>query len=448
MFTNYSTIPIKIGILLVGFGLLVVGCDSSGPSADDEEAPEISYEVTNDLGDRIESLDGNGSSNAVTTQAKSSISFEATDRVEAPGLGSGDVRASHLSLVERSSGADMLHIGYKLAGPEYAGGIDIVAINSSGSFTQGTGSNALRVDGVDIQEVSVRETGGSPTALLAATAVEPGPFQRPPQFHSIDLDNTGRPPSGSVSYEAAELENPDSPPASTVAKSVISSNGGNYEAFTVSDVNSFHSISLSDYEIDDVDVKTQSGAEFRSVTQASSGEVYALSDGGQIYSPVSGSGLAEKTSLPSISSDFSIARMSSHRFQNKNNYGSDDFLFVSLNENGFRVYNTNSDEVVFSDTEIFATSVTATDDYVYVASGDGFAIYEVEDTGLTNTDLSDGLHDEGRASINDLVGPSATDAQVNHILATDDVSGNIVLYVAKSKDGVYRLEETSGSVYP
>lgn len=455
--TSISTkIASRIGILVAGVALLVAGCDIASQQQEGDEGDNgINYEVTNDLSERITHFDGNSSSSAGNASAKQSqTSFEVTDRVMPPSSISGvsaTVRASHLSLSNAPSGSQPrnLYVGYKVLGSEYGGGIDILNAPPSSSpgleeATTATGGspNALVVDDVDVQEVAVRHISSNPSALFVATAIEPQPFQKAPQFHAITLKTDDGLPNPSVSYEFEELTNPGAPPPSTIAKSVVNSPSGtgSYDALAVSDVNSLHAIqtSTNGRTISGVDVATTSGVEFRAVTETSSGNTYALSDGGTIYEFVPPSGLGQIATLPSISSDFSIARMTSHDFS-----GGDEFLFVALNENGFRVVNPSTGNVVFSDADIYTPSVTATDDHVYVANGDGFSIYDVE-----GADPTAGLTDSGRASINDLVGASATDAQVNHIIQGGTTSGgNIILYVAKSVDGVYRLEETSGNIY-
>jgi hypothetical protein len=451
MFTNLSKIPIKLGILLVGVGLLVAGCDSSPNSAPDspEEELNISYEVTNDLGDRISAASGDGSSNAMTNQAKASINFEVKSHVNPP---DSDERASHLAFSDVTNGSadDKLYIGYKTLGDGYGGGIDIVGLDPG--FTGPTGSNALAVDGVDIQEVAV---GNDPDALFAATAIEPqsgadnGGLLRAPQFHSIDVNNNGLPPNTSnPDYDAEELKSPDS--ETRIAKSVTTSSNG---AYVVSDVNTFHDISISGSDITSTGLVTESGAEFQSVVDANSG-TFVLSDNGSIYKRSGSSFNSPLQSVQGVSSDFGIARLTAHNFSN-----SPEHLFAALGENGFRIIHAGTGDVVRYDdgtavgSKIGAVSVTATDNYIFAASGDGLAVYQVD--GTNPLDISE--TSPSTASISDLPGGSdfgggdnPTDAQVNHILINPESTGSgsdLTLYVAKSTDGVYRLVESGGNVY-
>lgn len=464
MLTSLTDIPIKkipsrLVLLFAGLALLVVGCDIAGQQQNGgkDDTNEITFEAVDGLQSRITHADGSGSSNLVTASAKQAPGFELQSHVAPPTIsGVSTVRASHMVLSDPPSGSGVrnLYIGYKVFGSGYGGGVDILDAPSGSpsaddlgpATSTGGDANALQEDDVDVQAVAVEHDGsGDPTALYVATAVQPdGGFSEAPQFHSISLVTGDGLPGSPVSSDSRELFSSNN--TARIAKSVVAApNNSTYNAFVISDVNTVHGVETtpSSGVIDNIDTfEASSGTLFRSITETSSGEGFALSDGGNIFE-FSSLGLSQRTSsaLGTIDSDFSIARISAHTTSEG------EFLFVALNEGGFRVFDMSSNDVVFSDTEIFATAVTATTDRVYVANGDGFALYEVG-SGLNNTDPDDGLTDVGRASLTDLSGigsvPGPTDAQVNHILV-DDSGSNPILYLAKSTDGVYKIEQTSSS---
>lgn len=472
MLTSPTDLPLKnilsrLGIFVAGLALLVAGCDVVSQQQETEKNDEITWEVTNNLAERITHVDGNSSANSVTASSKKSApSFELRSHVDPPAIsGEPTVRASEMALSETpgvAANRRNLYIGYKVFGSGYGGGIDILDAPSGspsnddlGPATSGPGSaTALEVDNVDVQSVAVRhDANDNPRALYVATAVEPdGGFSEAPQFHSIGLFTDDGLPNDPVGNESEELFSSNN--TARIAKSVTSApDNGTYNAFVVSDVNTVHGVKTTNrWQIDNVDkAEASSGTLFRSVTTSASGSgrAFALSDGGHIYefSSAGGGGLSQRTSsaLGTISSDFSIARITAATINGE------DLLFVALNEGGFRVFNIGLNDVVFSDPDIFATSVAATSDNVYVANGDGFALYDVEGSGLGNTNPDTGLNDVGRASISDFDGiggsiPAPTDAQVNHILV-DDSGSNPIVYVAKSTDGVYKIEQTSGGVW-
>lgn len=440
MYTQSNQTTSLIGVLLLGAALLVPGCDSAGPS--DEGEPDDSdsnpWSASSTLSERVTNYEGSSASGTAGTLAKAAPNFEIKSRVAPPDV-NGDgtpERASHLSV---SSANDRLYVSYKIVGDPYGGGIDILDI--SGSFTDA--SDALQTDQLDVQELAVRDND---EALFVGTALDPGNFSSPSQFHSINLGSNGDPAqTNPVEYAETQL------PGTLVKSVVAATNSSTYDAFAVSDINSFHGIeTTNDWEIGNVTTEeraTPSGLQFRSVTEASSGTAYALSDGGNLYEFSSGLPQITSSSLGSLGSDRSIARLSAHSVDASGDGSADsEFLFVSLNENGFRVVDPGSGEVVYSETDTYTTSITATADLVYVATGDGLSVFEVG-SGLANTDPTDGLNDLGRASLSefDIQGgsvPTPTDAQVNHV-AYDGT----YLYVAKSTDGVYKVEPQDPEAY-
>ncbi len=383
---------------------------------------------------RITNYEGSSASGMATAAAPQAPSFEIKSRVAPPDVdGDGtSERASHLSL---SSATNRLYVGYKIVGDPYGGGVDI--LNVGGALADG--SDALQTDDLDVQELAVRDDN---EALFVGAALAPDNLGPPSQLHSINLNpNSGNPVSpNDIEYDEAQLPG-------ELAKSVVTGfSSGTYDAFAASNVNSLHGIETtgSGWEIDAVTTETRgssSSLQFRSVAETSAGTAYALSDGGHLYEFSSGLPQVTSSSLGALNSDASIARLSAHSVDVTGDGNADsEFLFVSLNENGFRVVDPSTGEVRFSDPNLYTTSVTATADTVYVATGDGLSVYAVE-SGLSNTDSADGLNDLVRTSVSDfsIQGgsvPTPTEAQVNHV-----VHDGSYLYIAKSTDGVYKVEQ-------
>ncbi len=431
MFTQSKTVSLA-SLFLFGAALLVAGCDSVGDQPKDPDDNAL-WSMSSVEG-RITNYEGSSASGVAASSAPQAPSFEIKSRVAPPDVNSDGTpeRASHLSV---STATDKLYVGYKVVGDPYGGGVDVIDVG--GSFADG--SNALQTDDLDVQELAARDND---EALFVGVALAPDNLGPPSQVHSINLDpNSGNPASpNDIEYDAAQL------PGQLVKSVVAATNSGPYDAFAASNVNSVHGIETTGtgWEIDNVTTETRgssSGLQFRSVAETSSGTAYALSDGGHLYEFSSGLPRVTNSSLGALDSDDSIARLSAHAVDVSGDGNADsEFLFVSLNENGFRVVDPSTGEVRFSDPDLYTTSVTATADSVYVATGDGLSVYAVE-SGLNNTTPTDGLNDLVRTSISDFTiqggtVPTPTEAQVNHV-----VHDGSYLYIAKSTDGVYKVEQ-------
>lgn len=475
MFTNYSKIPIKLAILLVGFGLLVVGCDSAGvkkkPNKNKVDE-KIAFEaVDGNLGSRVTTVGGSDSKSMTAAAQKSVPGFTITHRVSPPNVVNNNPEsASDIALSQKPSSTPRnLYIGYKVAGSGYGGGIDILdADGGLSNATQSSGdANTLQSSAVDVQELGIRHSNGNPSAIYAATAVDPDvTVPRAPQLQSIDVYTTDGLAASSVNNDLVELLNSESNQQPTtqptrVAKSLVVDDQGNSngDVFAVSDENTAHGLPIDgsdNYTIDEnsmATVEVGTGRSYRSITQGTAGNLFALGFDGNIYELNFGStSESQVTSSPlgTISNEGndnenSIARLSVHHFP----HGQPVFL-VALNEGGFSVYDPGNGEV-YSDPDTYATSVTATDNYVYVASGSGIAVYRVGSSGLGNTNANDGLEYIGTQPLDELNGgPAANDVQINDIVVDPNSSGGSdnVLFVAKSTDGVYRLEQNGSAWNP
>lgn len=495
MFTNLSKIPIKLGILLVGVGLLVAGCDSAGTNNgqnnQDEAKETIAFEAADWSNDRINHFDGNGSADAKAAVQKSVPSFEYNSQaVPPPNISNtGQVAASHLAVSTTSNNNTVLYVGYKNVGGSYGGGIDILKDDGTLNEASGSGTNALEEPEVDVQELAVKESGGNPNVLYAATAVDPdATVSQSPQFHSINLNSDGTSPTP-VEFDAFDLDeagNDGSGPAdvAAVAKSVTVLDGLGVDVFVASDSSFGYTINTTsgnnDYDIDGTFFDDESGInQLRNVVQAPSNGLYALDFSGDVWE---WSGGAWNTEVADLSGDLSnpgtspggpgggsdaersIARLTSHDFTSTNQgYGfkNDDLLFAALNGAGFKVYSEDTpsdvryssrDDAGNDDTvpEIYASSVEVTDNFVYVASGTTIAIYEIK-SGLANADRDEGLEYLGQQEFeNDGQFGFAAGAQINdiHVVPAGNLNGDgNILYVAKSTDGVVKLTQKSGGPY-
>lgn len=491
MFDRLTNIPIKkipthFVLLFAGLALIVAGCDSVGQQqketeTENEIGEKISYTITNDVADRLSTVDGNSSSSAMTTPAKDhAINFEPTHRVDPPSIPgvSDPVRASHMVLSSPpASGAPRLYVGYKVTGSEAGGGIDVLDAPPTGPLTALSGAdiNALVTENVDIQELALRENiNDDPVGLLAATDTDLD-FQLRPQLHGIEVasgNGTPKPIDGdgsTVAYEFETLEHPSLLPTEAnaddlpkIAKSVVDEPSTS-TTYVVSDEGTLHAFDTGanarDIEDRQEDVVLESGTQFRSVALGPGpGEVFVLTFDGRVLEyefsgssfsgPVKSATLGDPVGTTSDGGDAeeAIARLTSYSPPSGGHY-----VIAALGTNGFHVLRTDAPGLgsVFSnsdvDTEVSTPSVTGAGDYLYAANGDGIAIFHVLDSG------AGGFAAEyvARESIADLVPPgtSLDGGQVNHIIADHNATGDIVLYVAKSTDGVWRFEEIPSNPY-
>lgn len=415
-------------LFIVFFAFFFISCDTVGTEKNSEDNPVV-YTAVDGLEQRTTSFSQSSSSAAAKTTTPS---FEIVGHVSAPEVDGNSTRASDLEVFVDQNGDDLLYVGYKTLGDEYGGGVDILNVESGFSPATGTGANSLQVNGMDVQELSLKKDS---EALFVSVGDKPESLGGPSRFHSVNVNAQDGLPTNNLKYEEVEIRG-------VIGKGVVGMDNGNALAVSDEDAAYQFDISGSNYEIEGITEYIEPGADFRSVVSFNN-EGYVLSDAGNVRE-VGSSGLSspiDSLSTP-VSEDGSIARMGAQKI------GGQKLLFVPLNDNGFRVMTTNG-KVTFSETELFATSITASNDYVYVSTGDGLAVYGVEDGIDDETD--DGLKDLGRASISELPnssGVSFTEAQVNYIYIEENGTPNDpdddALYVAKSDDGVLKIDQDTG----
>lgn len=98
------------------FALVLAGCDLTGSTS--PQSP--TFTATNDLEQRITSLDGGQS--ATTTASAKAFSVQGVIRVEPSTVNGEGTTASPLSF--NGEGGDRVFIGYKIPGEKFGGGID------------------------------------------------------------------------------------------------------------------------------------------------------------------------------------------------------------------------------------------------------------------------------------------------------------------------------------
>lgn len=458
MFANFSKIPIKIGILLVGFGLLVVGCDSAGTSGDDpEEAESVSYKVTNDLDSRVTHVGDDGSSSSAKTAAAKGASFELLAQITPPNVDNNATtteRASHVTYAN-----DRLYVGHMLRGDGpgngFNGGTDVINVSNPDNpdgFGTGSGSraNALQVENVDVQESAV--FGNTLFLGVAEEPSLPGEVgSTPAEVHTIRLDN-GYPATsgGEVEFEQREVD------ANLIKAVTVAPSNSSSQFYATTDGNELFrfDVNTSTAGISGVTQElATTNSEFRGIGATARGG-FALSKNtnngnGYLWRANNGGGLTNVANLGTFTTfgggvEDAIARVTTGGPTCNN----DNLVFASMNRDGFRVLKTTGGGAteVFANTTLDVTSVTATSDYVYVASGEEIAVFRVTNN-ICNTNLDEGLSKLGKAPVENFVNAGAFSfasggAQVNDIAAWGDY-----LAIAMGRNGVF-VVKTTGGTYP
>lgn len=453
MLTSPTKIPIRIGIFLAGV-VLVVGCDATGPGA--KETNKVSYEVTNDLDSRLTVADAAGASSAAAAPSKGgATTFSVIAQVAPPDVDEegGDERASH---VHYSAHHDKLYAGYMIRGDGpgngFGGGVDIIDLSDPSDPASPPGSNALAVEGVDVQESTT-----SRDVLMLGVAEEES-FDignTPSEVHTIHIDGiTGLPVTSGGTIEFEDMDLPGD-----LVKGVTraSSSDDTHNFYAVTDANTFHQLEVGGVaDIRDITTDATSnfpGLEFRGVAANGDGG-WAMDDGGNLWrSDPSTGGLSRETEFSPP--DFfggsplrSIARVSAGGPK----CNGTKLIFTALNNDGFRAIVTGTGDAseVFRNKSLEVTSVTATKDFVYVASGTSIALYAIDHSEICSDDTDEGLRRIGMTEVRDFRNGSLFDfddqGQVNQIEATT-YSGTDYVFVAKGEDGVIILEQ-GGASYP
>jgi hypothetical protein len=483
MVTKYSKTSIKLGILLVGLGLLVAGCDSAGPSAEDGDDGDGLVQVTDDLGDRMTTF-GDGESNAVTLdgpKAGPKFTLRTRAQIEPP---TSARSASHIAYDDSE---ELVFVGYKVPGATFGGGVDI--LDASSPTNLALGDQSLRSSDLDVQEVAYDGNDN----LYMAGAVDFGNIpardfgNTPATIVQADIDassggvtfpgSSGS--SGNVSATEVAMPNrlvkalalPKSPTsAQTPADSDI------YAITDSSVVFGFDSNLGSRVSSDAVG---STGEELRSISAFGpsgfdSPAVLGLGTFGEIFRFDTGESnpnldVLDTITFPAVGdgtlgdpSDFGISRLESTNVSGISAaLGTDEVLhFIGVNggngDGGIRVLSKFGEEIRYGTNFQAYVSVTAavdSDDNLRVFAGspggtidvfegtDGLQWTAKNPGSLSSEEaLQAGLELQGSFDLSGLGGDvDVADAQINQI-EFHEAGGTEYLYVATSTEGVVVLE--------
>lgn len=401
----------------------LAGCDSTSQPASSESP---TFEITNNLGDRITLLSGETQLRAGASTKAKQFQVQGVALVEPPTVNGTKASVSHLS-----SDTNHVFVGYKVVGGDFGGGIDIFDADDPAAL----GDNkitSIKSDQVDVQEVINKDTVNAPDDIpplwVAGAQEPPGPLVKTPSVGlrlSLDfggVDVTTRRLSGNVSKSVAQI-----PPTADA-------DDLNFEIFFVADDGTIHRF--------DKDLENQftQAVEFRewSSIAASVDGVFALSKSGEIWLSELDAG-PENQNPPEKINDLEgsginpngIARLQSGRPEN-----GCPFLFAALNTSGFRVLSGGGDEILLSISSGNYTSANMTNggQFLFASQRNG-AIdvfeYDPENQVFNDTPIK-------TIETTDFSGVSET-SQVNQVIRAGDF-----LYAATSS-GVLVMEVVSGS---
>jgi len=390
---------------------LLSGCDTT----EDTQPQSPNFEVTNDLENRITSLD-QGEASTTNPSAKN-FSVDGVSRVEPPTVNGTRTAASHLSF----SGDGRVFVGYKISGSQFGGGIDVFNADNPNNLTR---INSIESTNLDVQEI-VDDPGEE--AEYVAGAVETNGADASPSAIA------------KLSFSGSDINVSNKRLSGNVAKSVVNAPAGDdrHDLYVVTDGNSLYRY---DANLEDELVQTAGpSTEFSSIA-AEGSTISMLARSGALWRADFGSASEpERSDLDLDGSGIDpvgIARLTASDHQNKNNGGI--FVYAALNEGGFRVLDEDVDTERQRQTAGDYTSVSAPDngDYLYASkksSGNVVEVYEYDgnsspvwgDAPIATINTADFLED-------------ATNAQTNQVLAVGDF-----LYIANGTDGLVVLEITS-----
>jgi hypothetical protein len=437
-----------------------VGCDSAGPSAEksEDKASPVTYKVTNDLGSRVTHAGDDASTSGVQTSAANSASFELLGQITPPNVDGNSNTTERASHVTYHGGK--LYVGHMLRGDgpgtDFNGGTDIIDVSNPelpGGFGVGSSNraNALQVENVDVQESAV--VGNTLFLGVAEEPSLPGEVgAQPGEVHSIRLSG-GYPAlsNGEVVFEDREVN-------ANLIKAVTPAPGGDpHEFYAVTDANSLYrfDVNTANGAINDVTTQTTTSSQFRGLASNVHGG-FALSrnannGNGYLWRAENSGGLSQADNFGPFDSfgsqEDAIARVTT----GGPTCNGAKLVFVALNNSGFRVLKTSPGGVaeVFKNSTLEVTSLTATDDYVYAASGEEIAVFRINDSEICNTN-GQGLSQIGKAPVENFVNGGLfsfnNGAQVNQVAAWND-GGTDYLAIAMGTNGVF-VAKRGGGTYP
>lgn len=413
---------LRTGILTVGACLLVlVGCDSGNPSS----STSPTFEISNDLGDRIRMLPGEAQSRAGASTKAKQFQVRGVALVEPPTVEGQKASVSHLS-----SDTNHVFVGYKVVGKTFGGGIDIFDADDPTALGENK-ITSVKSSEVDVQEVVDKDTtnsaGDIPPLWVAGSQPPPGALVK---TSSVALrlkaslggvEVTTRRLSGNIAKGVADIfPNTDSDDLK-------------FEVFFVADDSTIHRF---DEDLEDQYTQAVEFREWSSVTATPSG-VFALAKSGEIWKsslsagPQNQSPPVKKNTLGAGINPNGIARLESARPE-----GGCPLLLAALNTSGFRVLGSSASQVRLRRSSGNYTSVTMATGGQYLFTSERNGTIEVYEYDSNNQVFKSSPITTIKTT--DFSGVSGT-SQVNQVVRTGDY-----LYVATS-DGVLILEVISSS---
>lgn len=374
------------GLVLLLGSILLAGCDVESPTQDDPL-----FTVTNDLEKRIRLFESEnaqitpGASAAGTAgeEGTPTVSLKAVSRIDPP---SADFSAGHLS-VSGGEGSGQVFVGYKIPGPDFGGGIDILDKSTPTQLV--SGDNALRSDNLDVQEVAFDKSGSAPNNLYIAGAVDPQVqtfANTPAAAIRVQIDNRGK----AVTDGAGDVKAAVASMTDNLAKGLTLApiQDQDHTIYAVTDESAFFEF---DEDLDSKNELTVSGAEFNSVdafrggtaalTRTQGGRIFEILTTGKSAGTVRG-----RTPGLRTGAEGTIGRAEAHDHSGGGNPKVTARLYyVALNEGGLAVLNERGTTTLFEKTDKHYVSVTAADydggfSRVYAVGGAGtLDVFEVTD---------------------------------------------------------------------
>ena len=391
---------------LIAVVLLLAGCDFFGVGTARPAHP--SFTMANDLALRTTVL--GSASNASSSETRSAaVSLTPVVQVTPPTVKDTRTQAGQLSY---DPATERLHVGYKLAGSDFGGGIDILDVHPGGSAEDLVdGYRSLRSTNVDVMEVRSHTAEG---ALYAAGAVTTQKQRLSPAVVSKII-----PSDSEIVAQSKRLSH-------NVAKSLVLGPAPN----TVHVATDENTLFQFDLDLNNQSKLTAGGTSgFRSAT-AHEDQVFVLDQSGHLFS----------TTASTFQSLSSIARLTESAFGNgtvARLHTDGDQLYAALNEKGFAIVAPSGTEAWTSDPvppEARYTCVSTGPSYVYVGRFDGaIEVYERPET------IAEGPEHVGTfGPWAGTYGGRLSGAPINQILVIENH-----LYVAHSRDGmvVFRIDE-------
>ncbi len=422
-------LALTLGIALLSF----TGCDTFKDDSSGEE--EEDYEVTDDLGGRIDTPSDSGKATTIGHKKAQNVSFSLEARIQPPTVNGTSARTTSLNF----DGNDNLYIGYLLVGNPFGGGIDIL---NAADPTNLTGATSLKSANTDVQGMT-----SPPDQDLVYVAEATRPEQAdtsPSRVSVVELEN------GSASVTSRRL-------TGNVAKSVAvepSDDQTGHDFHVITDNNSLYRFDNDLNEDTMLRQTVEDGVSFSGLATHQD-QVFTLSVEGQIYYSDWGSANPLQSDAVNLDSGIEllgIGRLSAYD-QSDGQFTQDERLFAALGSNGFAALDDDADDVKYRVTETgtpgpegepgYYTSVTLhgkvpsiNGDLVYGARRYGIVdVYEVPSDGISN-----GLNLIRRLYLREAFDLGEEDDRppsVNYVLGVEESNK---LYVSGGKEGTLVLD--------